>query len=405
MIGTAPARRPRPLLAITNFWPPMAGGTGYALRGMIRNLDDVVVLAPRVPGLEAGGSCRVVPRLRFSGRAGGPLKVFSALQHLEIVLTPLLWCGRPGRPRPRLLVCVQPLFCGVGGLLTKWALGIPFVTLVHGEELTTVQQPRSPMRLRHRVLRRTLRAAAAVICNSENTRRLVARYYEIDPDKVHVIHPAIDTAGPRPAAGPDAHAFRRRLVGSDRLVLMVGRLAQVHKGFDTAIRALPAVLRQAPDTSLVIAGPGDPGPLTELARSLDVAHKVKFVGQVSQADLGLLFAICDLFLLPGREVRGTAEGFGVVFLEAALAGKAAVGGRSGGVAEAVLDGETGLLVDGESPADVAEGVIRLLADPALAKCLGTRARERVLREFDGRWQQRSFAAVVDAVLAGGRSRW
>jgi phosphatidylinositol alpha-1,6-mannosyltransferase len=97
-------------------------------------------------------------------------------------------------------------------------------------------------------------------------------------------------------------------------------------------------------------------------------------------------------------VKGTAEGFGVVFLEAALAGKAAVGGRSGGVGEAVLDGETGLLVNGSAPGEVASAVVRLLCNPALASGLGQRARERVLEEFDGRRQQRQFAALVDEIL-------
>lgn len=385
-------------MAITNFWPPMAGGTGYALRGMIGGLANAVVLAPRVAGLETGGSCRVVQRLRFSGRAGGPLKIFSVLQHLEVVLTPALWCSRPGRESPSLLVCVHPLFSAVGGLLTKRLFGIPFVTLAHGEELTLVQQPRSPLRFRRRLLGVTLRSASAVICNTENTRLLAARLYGVPEHKLRVIHPAIDTSQHRFASLEEASALRERLVGPNRLVLMVGRLAQVHKGFDTAIQALPEILRAVPDVSLVIAGPGDPAALSALAHSHGVGDHVVFAGELPRPELSLLFSACDLFLLPGREVQGTAEGFGVVFLEAALAGKAAVGGRSGGVLEAVLDGETGLLVDGQVPGDVAAAVVRLLRDPALATRLGSRGRERVLEEFDGRRQKRQFTAMVEQIL-------
>jgi phosphatidyl-myo-inositol dimannoside synthase len=151
----------------------------------------------------------------------------------------------------------------------------------------------------------------------------------------------------------------------------------------------------------VIAGPGDPAALATLAHSHGVGDHVVFAGQVPRHELSLLFSACDLFLLPGREVQGSAEGFGVVFLEAALAGKAAVGGRSGGVLEAVLDGETGLLVDGQVPREVAAAVVRLLSDPALAARLGRRARERVLEEFDGRRQQQQFTAVVEQVLEDG----
>jgi phosphatidyl-myo-inositol dimannoside synthase len=395
-----PGQTDRSILAVTNFWPPMAGGTGYALRGMIGGFPNTVVLAPRVAGLETGGPCRVIPRLRFSGRAGGPFKLFSALQHLEVVLTPMLWCSRPGRQPPSLVVCVQPLFCGVGGLLVKRLLGIPFVTLVHGEELTTVQDPRSPLRLRCRLLRAVLQSASAVICNAEHTRGLAARLYNVPQRKMRVIHPAIDPAQHDLPSAAEASAFRQRLAGRKRLVLMVGRLAQVHKGFDTAIRALPEILRAVPDASLVIAGPGDPAALAILARTNGVADHVVFAGPVPRTELILLFSACDLFLLPAREVQGTAEGFGVVFLEAALAGKAAVGGRSGGVGEAVLDGETGLLVNGKDPGEVASAVVRLLGDPALASRLGQRARERVLEEFDGQRQQRQFAALIQDVLDG-----
>jgi len=396
-----PGLTTRGILAITNFWPPMAGGTGYALRGMIGGLANATVLAPRVAGLETGGACRVVQRLRFSGRAGGPLKIFSVLQHLEVVLAPALWCSRPGRESPALLVCVHPLFSAAGGLLTKRLFGIPFVTLAHGEELTLVQHPRSPLRFRRRLLGLTLRSASAVICNTEHTRLLAARLYDVPEHKLRVIHPAIDASQHRCASPEEASAIRERLVGSNRLVLMVGRLAQVHKGFDTAILALPEILRRVPDVSLVIAGPGDPAALSTLARSHGVGDHVVFAGELARPELNLLFSACDLFLLPGREVQDTAEGFGVVFLEAALAGKAAVGGRSGGVHEAVLDGETGLLVDGQVPGEVAAAVVRLLRDPALAAHLGRRGRERVLGEFDGRRQQQQFTAVVEQILEDG----
>jgi phosphatidylinositol alpha-1,6-mannosyltransferase len=132
-----------------------------------------------------------------------------------------------------------------------------------------------------------------------------------------------------------------------------------------------------------------------------VAERVHFAGLADDATLAALFAACDLFLLPGREVAGSAEGFGVVFLEAALAGKAVVGGRVGGVPDAVVDGETGLLVDGRSSAEVARAVVRLLCDPALATRLGTRGRQRALAEFDGRRQHEQFENVLRTVSPVG----
>jgi glycosyltransferase involved in cell wall biosynthesis len=106
---------------------------------------------------------------------------------------------------------------------------------------------------------------------------------------------------------------------------------------------------------------------------------------------------------------GDTEGFGLVFLEANLMGKPAIGGRAGGTEDAVVDGETGLLVDGHDVRQIADAAIRLLSDRAYASLLGQRGRERVLEEFDGRKQQGEFVKIVNRLLASsqpeGALRW
>ena len=99
------------LVAVTNVWPPMAAGSGQALRSMLGRRRDTTVIAPRSTGVGDDGGARVLPLLRFSGRVGGPLKLWTALQHLEVVLAPLAWCLM--RRSPALFVGVQPLFAGL----------------------------------------------------------------------------------------------------------------------------------------------------------------------------------------------------------------------------------------------------------------------------------------------------
>jgi phosphatidyl-myo-inositol dimannoside synthase len=390
------------ILAVVNAWPPMAAGTGRAVHGMLSDRPDTVVLAPRAASVTGTGRARVLPVFRFSLRARGPLKVYSALQHLEMVMAPLIWCaGRRPERRPSVVVAIQPLFAGVGALLVRRWFRIPFVVLVHGEELTTWRTDRAPFQLRHRLLGAVLGAASGVVCNSIKTRQLASDLYGVGDGKLHVIYPAV-AGSQRGEAGPQAAAIRQRFVGpGDHLVLMVGRLGETHKGFDTAIEALPLILAEQPGAHLVMVGPGDQASLRGLAHARGVAERVHFAGLADDATLAALFAACDLFLLPGREVAGSAEGFGVVFLEAALAGKAVVGGRVGGVPDAVVDGETGLLVDGRSSAEVARAVVRLLCDPALATRLGTRGRQRALAEFDGRRQHEQFENVLRTVSPVG----
>jgi phosphatidylinositol alpha-1,6-mannosyltransferase len=387
------------LVALTNVWPPMAAGTGQALRGMLGRREDTVVIAPRTA---AGGNqegARVVPVLRFSGRTGGLLKFWSALQHLEVALAPVRWClSRPFR-RPALFVCVVALPAGVGGWLARRFFGIPYVVLAHGEELTVLLEDRAPFQVRLRLQRLALRGAAAVICNASHTRRIAAQYYGVPQAKLAVIHPAIDPHEGEAEPMEVAQELRRKLVGSrSSVVFMAGRLQESHKGFHTAIAAMAAVAREIPDVSLLIAGPGDQTRLQAAAASAGVTHRVVFAGLLERRDLLRLFRSCDVFLMPGHAVGLTAEGFGIVYLEAARFAKPVIAGRAGGAPEAVVDGETGLLVNGESSVEVAAALIRLLTDEPFAERLGRSARDRVLREFDGRRQHEQFAALVDELL-------
>lgn len=114
--------------------------------------------------------------------------------------------------------------------------------------------------------------------------------------------------------------------------------------------------------------------------------RVRFIHEADDAERNAWYAASDAFALPVRDEGDDVEGFGIVFLEAALAGLPSVAGRSGGAPEAVLDGETGLLVDSTDPQAIAGAVQRLRADPELRRRLGRTGCERGLRDF--RWEDR-----------------
>jgi phosphatidylinositol alpha-1,6-mannosyltransferase len=166
------------------------------------------------------------------------------------------------------------------------------------------------------------------------------------------------------------------------VVLGVSRLVP-RKGFDTAIRAVARLRRVRPDLVLVIAGGGrDRDRLERLATELDAP--VRFLGRIPGADLPLLYGCADVFTMLCRNRWGglEQEGFGIVFVEAAACGIPQVAGDSGGAAEAVLDGETGVVVgDPEDVAAVADAFVRLLDDDALRAAMSRRSRERAVDEF------------------------
>ncbi|MCP3867747.1 MAG: glycosyltransferase family 4 protein, partial [Gammaproteobacteria bacterium] len=125
----------------------------------------------------------------------------------------------------------------------------------------------------------------------------------------------------------------------------------------------------------------DQARLVELVQQVGVEERVHFLGHVSYEDLPRWYNACDLFAMPNRDIEGDTEGFGLVFLEAAASGKAALSGTAGGTGSAVIDGETGLRVDGERLEEITRGLARLLSDREETNRMGTNARQRVLSNF------------------------
>lgn len=115
----------------------------------------------------------------------------------------------------------------------------------------------------------------------------------------------------------------------------------------------------------------------------------------------LWHSLCDIFVMPARNIAGDFEGFGIVYLEANLAGKPVIAGRSGGVSDAVIDGLNGLLVDPENVNDLSKKIIRLALDHELRQKLGEQGRERALREFNWQKQTEKIYNIIGHLLATG----
>ena len=127
-----------------------------------------------------------------------------------------------------------------------------------------------------------------------------------------------------------------------------------------------------------------------------VADRVHFLGRLDDRALEDEYRRCAIFVLPARRTSlGDLEGYGLVYFEAAAWGRPVIAGRSGGEVDAVVDGQTGVLVDGESVDQVARAVTSLLTDPRRLELLGEQGRQRV--EASHNWAR--AARVVDATLA------
>ncbi|MGI8796658.1 MAG: glycosyltransferase family 4 protein [Acidimicrobiia bacterium] len=253
----------------------------------------------------------------------------------------------------------------------------PYVVIAHGSEVTV------PGRLPggHALARRVLRGAAGVVAAGSYPAREAA-HAAGGPLPGIVIPPGVDTERFRPLSGAEQLDTRARFgVCADRPVILgVSRLVP-RKGFDVL---LDAVAQLPLTVQVVIGGAGrDRRRLEARARRLGLGERARFLGRVSDDDLPALYASADVFAMPCRERWNglEAEGFGIVFLEAAACGVPGVAGRSGGSQEAVVDGETGYVVAPRDVGPLRDALRRLLDDAALRAEMGSAARQRAVSGF------------------------
>ena len=275
--------------------------------------------------------------------------------------------------------------------LTAWAVARltfhPVVIYAHGEELTTWGRGG-----KYKAMRFALRHADRVIANSEFTRDELLKM-DVDAARITLIYPGVDVARFRPGL---PFADLRESVGAGsqcKLILSVGRLSR-RKGFDQVIKSLPALVEAGLDVHYVLIGIGeDQAYLLDLAREHGVAERVHLIGHVSADDLPRWYNACDVFAMPNREINGDTEGFGMVFIEAAACGKPALAGQAGGTGAAVLDGVTGLRVDGTQAATVARALQHLLQFADASAAMGHAGLARVLDDFSWEVVARKTAAL------------
>lgn len=259
------------------------------------------------------------------------------------------------------------------------SLELPYAVVLHGAEVTVPGRLPGSRQVLARVLRNATTVIAAGGYPAAEAERAAGRSLPIT-----VVPPGVDTERFRPLDPPAKRAARERLglPPDAALVLAVSRLVP-RKGFDTAIRAVAELARTMPDVVLVIAGAGrDRARLEGIAAT--TGAPVRFLGRVPHDDLPDLYACADVFTMLCRNRWGglEQEGFGIVFVEAAAAGVPQVAGRSGGAHEAVVDGETGLIVDDPNDLGAVVAALRdLLTDPARSAAMGVAARQRALSDF------------------------
>ncbi len=376
-------------LLIANDFPPVTSGIATVFSQLWRLLppERTWIAAPSLPGAEDHDAQFPVEIRRIPLPLGenGPSKIAKTLLTTTWALITAL------SERPARIHCGQVLSSGLAGWLCKRLLGIPYTVWVYGSETARLAKGGRTTRLMQTILN----ASEQVITNSEQTSREFLAF-GVPQEKIRCIYPGVDPRVFYPLP-PDPARIEQLGLQNKKVLLTLARLDQ-RKGHDTALRALASLNRS--DIVYLIGGKGREEPrLRELTSQLGLESQVRFLGFVPDADLPTIYNLCDIFVMPNRVTEGTQlsgdiEGFGISFIEAGACGKPVIAGRSGGAVEAVLDEQTGLLVDPRTEIDTAAAITRLLDEPGLSATLGAQARQRIQREFDWRILARQLEEIL-----------
>lgn len=332
-----------------------------------------MVLAPPTAGWQEFDAQQTFPIRRWSGFLG-QVPVVKRFLHLTL---PFFYALALYHQQAfDWIECGQALPFGLIALCFKKALGVPYLVWAYGNDILKPQRYPFLKGLLHVILGN----ADALVAVSQGTKRKIVQL-GLDPEKVTVIHPSVDTRRFHSQNDSSAVMARHHLPGK-RVILTVTRLVE-RKGVDMVIRAMPRITESIPNAVYLIVGAGShQEKLEELTKKLEVGEKVVFVGQVSDEELPCYYSACDVFALISRTLvdQGEMEGFGIVYLEAGACGKPVIAGRGGGASEAVQDGVTGLLVDPSDVGEIANAVVRVLKNEKLAKRLGDNGRKKAMQQ-------------------------
>lgn len=283
---------------------------------------------------------------------------------------------------------------GVYAMALAESLDIPLIVTYHGFEAVASKLAlwlsREVMNYQFLIHENALkhRVSAIVVVSDFVRRRLLAKGYPAEKIVLHYI--GVDTEKFSPA----------RQKPDERYILSVGRHTR-RKGIATLLTAFARIARQHPEVTLVQVGAGPlSAELHALAARLGIAERVRFLGAQPHGRVLELMKGAEIFSLPSQTSgSGDSEALGIVFNEASACAVPVVSTLHGGIPEAVLDGETGMLVPERDDRALADRLDILLRDRALARRMGQRGREYMLDQFDIRRQTADLEAIYDRFSA------
>ncbi len=355
-------------------FPPDDGGVARYSYGLAKGLSNlgkkVIVLAPGSPEMDKNQNDDfVITRM--------PRRGLSFLNHIISFLFFILILYRYKITS----VIATEIAAERVAVIARVFIPFRFIAVFHGYDiLVSMGSSGFFGGLKKTVFRLIVNRAYRVVGVSRYVKSLLV-HSSVPEKKIDIISGGVDTERFSSPANPDGLRKRLNLNGK-RIILTVARLDSV-KGHCLVIEALKRVIKEMPEVRYIIAGKGEErGRIENLVQKKGLSDYVLFLDFVPEEDLVSLYRMCDVFVMPSQRAGKGVEGFGLAFLEANMCGKPVIGGKHGGVVDAIIDGETGRLVNPHNEKELSDRILELLSNSRLSSRLGEQGRKRCIEFFD-----------------------
>ncbi|MES9902466.1 MAG: glycosyltransferase family 4 protein [Sedimenticola sp.] len=350
------------ILILTQCFPPILGGIETLMGGLADALNsckkEVIVFADKHGDSQSHDMTQEYKIFRFGG--------WKPVRRLRKGLTVKSYVKRHAHQISHIIAdswkSLEHLH-----LSTPQRGGLRIVCLAHGMEL-----PPTPHSTKKNRIRASFGKADIVLANSQMTRSLAESYIGKSTD-LRIVTPPIH---PQPKADDTAYAIldnRLGLMQDVTLLVSLGRLEQ-RKGIDRVIESINRLSSSHPKLILAIAGDGaDRSRLETLVNNRPIKNRVHFLGRITEEEKAALLSRADAFVMPTRRTGNSVEGYGIVYIEAGWYGTPSLASRNSGAADAVIEGKTGMLCDGDDIDSITSELSIMISNPKILQQMGKNA--------------------------------
>jgi len=371
----------KPKLLVTYFFPPHIGGIeSYYLELLAQlNSAEISVLAQHQTGDKEFDETLNYPVYRTEFFAGQlPPRWLSLRSELKKII-------KKRRVETLIFGHFHP-FNAIG----HW-LNTPYYLFGHGTDIRRIKNSW----WQKLFFKYTYKYCRGLILNSQYLATAVSALIA-DQTKIHVVYPGVNYDSLNQTFDSRIESERLGIGADDLIILSMGRL--VHdKGYANVIKSLPTLIQTFPKIKYIIAGTGpEESNLKNLVADLKLDNHVVFTGAVANNDQSKAsyYQLANIYV----GVSLAPEGLGVSYLEAQACAIPVIASRHGGSSEAVVDGQTGLLIEPGNQTALIDALAKLLGDEDLCQRLGNTGRQRVKAEFNWPTQAAKIMKIIDGAI-------